>query len=102
MKAFNKLVRDRIPEIIKAKGETPIIRVLGDAEFNSELNKKLEEEVREYLADESMEELADVLEVIHGLLLAKNKTFDELESVRKEKAAKRGGFCERIFLERVE
>lgn len=99
MKTFNKLVRDKIPEIIKANGEVPITRVLGDEEFMHELNKKLQEEVQEYLADENIEELADILEVMHGILASKKKTFLELEGLRKQKAQERGGFEKRVFLE---
>jgi len=100
--AFNKLVRDKIPEIIKAKGERPITRILNDEEYLVELNKKLQEEVQEYLTDQSMEELADILEVIHGICAVKKTTFVGLEQLRKEKSEKRGGFSNKIFLERVE
>jgi predicted house-cleaning noncanonical NTP pyrophosphatase (MazG superfamily) len=102
MKLTNKLVRDRIPEIIGLLGDKPVTRILGDDEYLKQLNIKLQEEVQEYLSDESMEELADILEVIHGILMAKGKTFDELEIIRKDKAQGRGGFSNRIFLEGVE
>lgn len=100
---YNKLVRDKIPQIIESNGknEVAFTRLLDNTEYGIELNKKLQEEVQEYLADESLEEMADILEVIHGLLLFKNKTFANLEQVRKEKAEKRGGFEKRIFLEKV-
>lgn len=101
MKVYNKLVRDRIPEIIKANGETPIIHKLDDENYSRELNKKLIEEVKEFIEDGSMEELADVQEVIHGILLLKGKTIEDLEDVRREKFEKRGGFAKRIFLESV-
>ena len=100
--AYNKLVRDKIPQIIKEKGENPITRVLSDEEFLVELYKKLQEEVQEFGEDQSMEELADILEVIHGILFAKKKTFIALDELRKEKVEKRGGFSNKIFLERVE
>ena len=99
MRVFNKLVRDKIPDIIKAKGEQPQIRKLSKIEFRQEINKKLQEEVSEFLADESMEELADIQEVIHGILLSMDKNFEELERIRLEKKEKRGGFEQQIFLE---
>ena len=101
-KICNKLVRDEIPNIIISKGEKPKTRILSDEQFITELNKKLQEEVAEYLADESMAELADVLEVVHGILFAKGKTFGELEKIRREKKNERGGFEKRIFLESID
>lgn len=100
-KTHNKLVRDRIPEIIRAGGHEPTTRILDDKEYFQELLKKLDEEVAEFKADLSVEELADVQEVILALAdaIADRET---LENVRAEKAEKRGAFKDRIFLERVE
>lgn len=97
MKQFNKLVRDKIPEIIVANGETPITRVLGDDEYKRELIKKLGEEYQEFCDNPSVEELADIMEVLKALtpLITSN---EELEKVRVEKAAKRGAFDKKIFL----
>lgn len=64
--------------------------------------KKLQEEVSEYLEDNIIEELADVLEVIHAIALFHQVTLSELETVRKKKAVERGGFARRIFLEYVQ
>lgn len=64
---YNKLVRDRIPEIIAAQGQKPIIRVMDDKEYISSLEKKFDEEVAEYHESKELEELADVLEVIYAL-----------------------------------
>lgn len=97
-KIYNKLVRDKIPEIIIANGEEPITYSLGADEYKQELYKKLREEVNEFLADESIEELADILEVMHGILNSKQLTFEDLEKVRKAKREKRGGFEKRIYL----
>ncbi len=102
MQIYNKLVRDNIPQIIENNGEKPITRVLDNDEYGTQLKTKLQEEVNEFLQDESIEELADILEVMHGLLQYKGKTFDDLEKVRKDKFDKRGGFAKKIFLERVE
>lgn len=102
MRSYNKLVRDNIPNIIIENGEKPITRVLTDEEYIRELNLKIEEEVKEYLLDFSVEELADIEEVIRAILDYKNVSYEEFENVRLNKVNKRGSFKERIFLERVE
>jgi predicted house-cleaning noncanonical NTP pyrophosphatase (MazG superfamily) len=102
MKQYNKLVRDKIPEIISAKGGTPKTRILDDAEYQTELGKKLLEETNEYLQDPNINELADILEVMHAILDVQNKTFADLEIARAQKAKERGGFRKRLFLETVE
>ena len=101
MKIHNKLVRDKIPEIIKKENRRPITRLLKNEEYINELNKKLQEEVKEYLEDNNVEELADIVEVIYGILDSKNVTIEEFETIRKSKVEKRGAFKERIFLEKV-
>ncbi len=101
MRTYNKLVRDKIPEIITGKGEKPITKTLNDKEYLDELNKKLQEEVEEYLDDNNVEELADVVEVIYGILDSKNVSLDEFENIRKGKVEKRGAFSKRIFLEKA-
>lgn len=102
MRSYNKLVRDNIPNIISENGEKPITRVLTDEEYIRELNLKIEEEVKEYLLDFSVEELADIEEVIRAILDYKNVSYEEFENVRLNKVNKLGAFKERIFLERVE
>ena len=103
MKTYNKLVRDRIPEIIEGKGGVPKTRVLSDdTEYLTELGKKLQEEVNEYLQDGHIDELADILEVINAILGSQNKSFADLEIVRNQKAEQRGGFSKRLYLETVE
>ena len=99
MKTFNKLVRDRIPEIIRANGEVPLVRILGDEEYERELNKKLQEEVNEYLADRNIEELADIEEVLRALVALKGVAYGDFDKMREEKCKKRGAFKERVFLE---
>ena len=99
MKVFNKLVRDKIPSIIEANGEQAKTRILDDAEYRAELNKKLLEEVAEYSADNNVEELADIVEVVYGILNSMGVSVDEFEQIRKSKVEKRGSFYERIFLE---
>lgn len=103
MRIYNKLVRDKIPEIIVEHDKaTPVTRVLSNEEYLEELNKKLQEEVKEYLEDNNIEEMADILEVLHGILDAKGYTWEELEKVRINKVEKRGAFKKKIFLEKVE
>ncbi len=98
----NKLVRDKIPEIIEKAGKTPVTHILSDEEYIYELDCKLNEECAEYQADKSIEELADMLEVIYAIAEARGWSVSELEAVRREKAEKRGGFREKIYLEYVE
>lgn len=102
MKIYNKLVRDKIPEIIKVEGKQVNIRILNDEEYREELNKKLQEEVTEYLEDNNVEELADIVEVIYGILNSMNVSIEQFEKVRKAKAEKRGAFQNKIFLENEE
>lgn len=102
MKVHNKLVRDKIPEIIENSGKKPVTHTLSDEEYISELDKKLNEECAEYQADKSIEELADMLEVMYAIAEARGWTVSELEAVRKAKVEKRGGFKDKIYLEYVE
>lgn len=94
---MGKLVRDRIPEIIRNAGKKPIIDVLTEAEYLVELDKKLNEEVAEYHADKSIEEMADVLEVLLAICEARGHSTEELMAIRLAKREKRGGFEKRIF-----
>jgi predicted house-cleaning noncanonical NTP pyrophosphatase (MazG superfamily) len=103
---YNKLVRDRIPEIIEMSGKICNTRLLTEEEYITEINKKMHEELEEYEAtetpDDAIEELADLLELIHAALAHYGSSFEDLEKVRIEKAEKRGGFDEQIFLVDVE
>lgn len=98
MTTYNKLVRDKIPDIIAAKGETSVTHIADDAEYRQQLDKKLGEEVEEFLQSHDPDELADVLEVIHApaTLLA---GMDDIEARRQRKHEARGGFTQRIILE---
>lgn len=98
MKTFNKLVRDKIPQKIESNGECCEIEVLSDERFLDELNKKLQEEVKEYLESGAVEELADIEEVLRGILFARKVSLQEFENIRKTKADKRGDFEKKIFL----
>ncbi len=94
-----KLVRDKIPEIIKADGKKSITRILSEEEYVKELDKKLDEEVAEYQADKSIEEMADVLEVLFAICEGRGYSIDELVAVKQKKQEERGGFKSRIFWE---
>jgi predicted house-cleaning noncanonical NTP pyrophosphatase (MazG superfamily) len=100
-KRYNKLVRDRIPEIIQAQGGLPVTRMLDDQEYLHELVKKLDEEVTEFKTDLSLEELADVQEVVLALA-DKVASRQELEEVRMRKAEERGTFKDKTYLERTD
>ena len=102
MSKYNKLVRDKIPDIIENNNGKPICRILNENEYKKELDKKLLEEVKEYLKDDNVEEIADILEVLHAILEYKNISVEEIEKIRLSKKEKRGGFEKRIFLENVE
>ncbi len=101
MKIYNKLVRDKIPEIINSEGRVAITRKLDDEEYLNELNQKLQEEVKEYLEENNVEELADIVEVIYGILNSKNVSIEEFEIIRKNKVDRRGPFNKKIFLEKI-
>ena len=96
---YNKLVRDRIPEIIKQKGETPVTHIANDEEYWKKLKEKLREEANEFSANEKDEELADILEVIHAVCDFKRIDFKSLEKIRAKKNSERGGFKARIILD---
>ena len=98
---YNKLVRDKIPEIISQNGDCPKVRTLDCQSYFDALNHKLTEEVAEYLAEYSVDELADMLEVIHTIAKHKGLTPYDLEQIRIKKHGERGGFDERILLVEV-
>ena len=101
---YNKLVRDKIPDIIEEKGETPVIKVLGESDYKKELEKKLYEEYKEVIessGDDRAEELADMLEVIRALARLENKNLNDIIDIADKKNEKRGAFDEKIFLEKV-
>ena len=101
IKAYHKLVRDRIPEIIEADGKTCVTEILPDEQYLEMLDTKLNEELAEYQESKSLEELADLLEVIRAVVVARGWTWGRLEQIRQEKAAKRGGFEKKILLKEV-
>jgi len=102
MPAYNKLVRDLIPQVIKSSGKECRTRILGEEEYRRELIIKLREESEEYFAAESskdsLEELADMLEVIRALATVHGATWEQLDALREKKAEARGGFQDRVYL----
>jgi predicted house-cleaning noncanonical NTP pyrophosphatase (MazG superfamily) len=102
MKTYNKLVRDRIPQLIVEDGRKPFTRFLNDWEYLVELKKKLQEEISEYAKSGELEELIDIGEVIHAILTVENVSVETYQRMRLEKKEARGGFEKRIFLESVE
>ncbi|KJD38688.1 phosphoribosyl-ATP pyrophosphohydrolase [Paenibacillus polymyxa] len=101
MKYYNKLVRDRIPEIMEEHGKKYEIRTLDQEEYIEMLHQKLYEELREFDAaseENQLLELVDMVEVIYALVKSKGYGIDDFESLRIAKKEKRGGFKEKIFL----
>ena len=98
MTTFNKVIRDKIPEIIQKDGHTCNIQTLSDEKFIIEIEKKLSEEVTEYQNDKNPEELADILEVIYRIAQLKGVSKEKLEKIRVKKLQDRGGFEKNLFL----
>ena len=100
---YNKLVRDKIPENINSEpGRKSKYRILNDKEYLNELNKKVIEEANEFIEENSIEELGDLMEVINAIMQFKNYKTEELYKVMKEKTDKKGAFNNRIYLEYVD
>ncbi len=99
--SYNKLIRDKIPQIIEATGKIPTVRVLKHEEYLKELNSKLTEESNEWLGSGNTEELADILEVVLALATVNGIDFEQLVDLANEKRVNRGGFDKRLFLEYV-
>lgn len=95
---FNKLVRDKIPQIIEDQGEKVTVRILKDAEYTQCLANKLDEEVAEFHREKNPEELADILEVVFALSENLGCSKEKLMDICREKHEKRGGFHGRVFL----
>jgi len=102
MKIYNKLVRDKIPEIIQSNNEICNIKILSNEEYLEELNKKMTEEMKEYLESGDIEELADLEEVLRAILDFKECSYQDFENIRINKVNKRGAFKNKIFLESTE
>ena len=98
---YDKLIRDKIPEIIEQSGKKCIIEVMDNDTYIEYLDHKLNEELAEYQQEKSIEELADLLEVIYAVAVARGYSVEDLERIRVEKAEKRGAFEKRLILQGV-
>jgi predicted house-cleaning noncanonical NTP pyrophosphatase (MazG superfamily) len=101
MPKFHKLVRDKIPQIIRSENRNPITRILSDDEYIEQLYTKLIEESQELQKDKNLEEIADVLEVLLAIIKSHQSTFEDIDKLRQKKFDERGGFEDKIFLEEV-
>ena len=101
---YDKLVRDRIPEIIRQAGKVPVTRLVTDKmELQQRLIDKLAEEIQEYKESGSVEEIADILEVLQGLVeQVHDMKWEDVRELQGRKWEERGGFRKGIVLERVE
>ncbi len=97
-----KLVRDRIPEIITAASQTPVVRTLSPDAYRSALVVKLREELDEFVASQDVAELVDLVEVIQAIVEERDLEWDEFETLRARKRLERGGFRDHVWLESVE
>ncbi len=95
---YCKLVRDKIPEIIEKSGKNLIFDYLNDEGFEIALERKLDEEVKEYHESKDVEELADILEVVIALAELQGLNFADLMDLQTKKHVKKGGFSKKIFL----
>ncbi len=98
MTIYNKLVRDKIPEIIEAQGQKANVRILTEEEYRICLEAKLDEEAGEYHREKSLEELADILEVVYALAATHGCPPEQLQQIYQKKHRQRGGFEARFFL----
>ena len=98
---YDKLIRDKIPEIIEQSGKKCIVEVMNNDTYIEYLDQKLNEELAEYHQDKSIEELADLLEVMYAVVVARGYSVEELERKRLDKAEKRGAFEKRLLLKSV-
>ncbi len=100
-RVYNKLVRDKIPEIIEKSGNSCTVETLTDEKYIAMLDAKLNEELAEYQESKALEELADLLEVMGAVVKARGYTWNELTTLQKKKREERGGFEKRILLKEV-
>lgn len=99
---YDKLVRDDVPDVIRANGETPVTHRVDGAEYQDRLAEKLTEEAGEFAASRDVAELGDVLDVVDAICEASNVNRERLAELRASKTAERGGFEAGVVLERVE
>jgi predicted house-cleaning noncanonical NTP pyrophosphatase (MazG superfamily) len=100
-KKYDKLIRDKIPEIIEASGSKAVIEVLDNDSYHKYLNIKLAEEFKEYQESGSIEELADLVEVVYALLDCMGVTREQFDAIRSSKNIERGAFKKKFLLKEV-
>jgi predicted house-cleaning noncanonical NTP pyrophosphatase (MazG superfamily) len=98
----SKLIRDSVPQIIQEAGKIPETHIANDLEYDQALRDKLVEEAGEFRESGNIDELVDLLEVIHAICENQGKGIEEVETLRKTKAAERGKFTHRIMLDDVQ
>jgi len=105
-KIYNKLIRDKIPEIIKSKGKVPKVSVLTEEKYRKALKEKMGEEVKELLEaktnNDILNELADIQELIKAIAKNHRITIKAVENKRKKKKRERGSFKKKIFLKYID
>ncbi len=102
MTRYNQLIRDKTTQVIKNNGMVATTHIADDSEMSLMLQKKLKEEVSEFLIDESKEELADIMEVIHAICENKWFSFEEVEKTRIKKKEEKWGFDGKIILDKID
>ena len=101
MKRYNKLVRDRIPEMIERDGRVPDFMILSAERYHEYLDDKIEEELTEYRASREHIELMDIVEVVQAIVESEGVSWEEFEAARNERRIERGGFAKRVWLRSV-
>ena len=101
VKTYNKLVRDKIPEIIEKSGNKCVINILNDNEYLKKLDEKINEELLEFREGYSLEELCDLLEVLHAIAKVKGYSLEDIKKARLKKNEERGAFDKKILLKEV-
>ena len=99
---YNKLVRDKIPDIIKKDNHNPIIHIASDKEYWEKLKEKLKEETDEFIKENTEGEFADILEVMHAISDFKHFNKEKINRIRDKKAKERGRFKDKIILEKID
>lgn len=98
---YNKLIRDRIPEIIEQHGKKAIVEKLNESDYINFLKAKLEEELEEFKNSEDIEEIADIIEVLYAIIDFKGVSIKDFEKIRLDKSDKKGSFKKRLLLKEV-